>query len=240
MHTVLIWPLELLFRSLSRHLTVPPHVTFLLSRVTQSLSILSHFSNMTILCFLFPFLLTFAPSSSGLNEHCSLSLSHFLFSHFPLLLLLSFHSSSQLPCLGSIWQPDPVCGYVCVWSCCGPCALSVFHWILVIPNWTAANGKQVVGFSVDLETDYCRNAVTLFSQDLSCVTWGLRWNNWPHVGELSQSYPISNSKNCRRVGHETDSQKWRCPTDFASDLLKPRELWLYYYCGYNYVSFSIN
>lgn len=240
MHTVLIWPLELLFRSLSRHLTVPPHVTFLLSRVTQSLSILSHFSNMTILCFLFPFLLTFAPSSSGLNEHCSLSLSHFLFSHFPLLLLLSFHSSSQLPCLGSIWQPDPVCGYVCVWSCCGPCALSVFHWILVIPNWTAANGKQVVGFSVDLETDYCRNAVTLFSQDLSCVTWGLRWNNWPHVGELSQSYPISNSKNCRRVGHETDSQKWRSPTDFASDLLKPRELWLYYYCGYNYVSFSIN
>lgn len=239
MHTVLIWPLELLFRSLSRHLTVPPHVTFLLSRVTQSLSILSHFSNMTILCFLFPFLLTFAPSSSGLNEHCSLSFA-LSFLSFPLVAPLSFHSSSQLPCLGSIWQPDPVCGYVCVWSCCGPCALSVFHWILVIPNWTAANGKQVVGFPVDLETDYCRNAVTLFSQDLSCVTWGLRWNNWPHVGELSQSYPISNSKNCRRVGHETDSQKWRSPTDFASDLLKPRELWLYYYCGYNYVSFSIN
>lgn len=188
-------------------------------------------------CFLFSWHSHLPPQ--GLTS-TALSLSHFLFSHFPLLLLLSFHSSSQLPCLGSIWQPDPVCGYVCVWSCCGPCALSVFHWILVIPNWTAANGKQVVGFPVDLETDYCRNAVTLFSQDLSCVTRGLRWNNWPHVGELSQSYPISNSKNCRRVDHETDSQKWRSPSDFASDLLKPRELWLYYYCGYNYVSFSIN
>lgn len=238
MHTVLIWPL-LLLRSLSLHLTAPPHVTSLLSRVTQSLSILSHFSNMTFLCFLFPFLLTFAPSSSGLNEHCSLSfalsfLSFPLVAPFVLPFLLSITLSGQ-----HLAASDPVCRCVCVWSCCGPCASSVFHWILVIPNWTAANEKQVAGFPVDLETDYCRNA--LFSQDLSCVTGGLRWNKWPRVGELPQSYPISNSKNCnRRVDHETDSQKWRSPTDFASDLLKPCELWLYYYCGYNYVSFSIN
>lgn len=41
-------------------------------------------------------------------------LSHFLLSLFPLLfsLLLSVHSSSQLPRLGSIWQPGRVC--VCV------------------------------------------------------------------------------------------------------------------------------
>lgn len=123
MHTVLIWPLELLLRSLSLHLTAPPHVTL---SSPMSLSPFSSFHTFQIWlscvsCFLFSWHSHLPPQ--GLTS-TALSLSHFLFSHFPLLLLLSFHSSSQLPCLGSIWQPDPVCGYVCVWSCCGPCAYS--------------------------------------------------------------------------------------------------------------------